>query len=213
MKKLLSLILIASVLLISPNLALAAVPQQTSPLVISVPTSSILPSGNVGTIYGVGLSALGGGSRPVTWSIISGKLPVGLSIIKNWGNSSTMINGTPTRAETATFTVQATDKSGNKTSRVFTLTVNPPLPLTVTNPSSTFINGSVGVAYATNLFASGGVQPYTWAITAGQLPPGLRLSGNQISGTPTTAGTYSFTARVTDATGVQASQNFSITIQ
>ena len=53
---------------------------------------------------------------------------------------------------------------------------------------------------------------YTWSIAAGQLPPGLSLSRNVISGTPTTRGTFTFTARVRDNGGHQASQQFSITV-
>lgn len=213
MKKFLSLVLLITLFAMSSTMVMAAPLQQTSPLVIAVPTSSILPSGNVGTNYNVGLTALGGSKRPVTWRIVSGKLPAGLSIIKNWGNSSTQIYGTPTTVQTTTFTVQAKDQSGNTANRTFTLTINPPRALTITNPNSAFIDGSVGAAYIANLFASGGVQPYSWAIVAGQLPPGLKLTGNQISGTPTTKGTFAFTARVTDSTGAQASMSFSITIQ
>jgi Putative Ig domain len=65
-----------------------------------------------------------------------------------------------------------------------------------------------------NLFASGGVQPYTWSVVAGALPPGLELPrrGNTISGTPTTAGTFTFTVRVTDDAGAFSEKEFSITI-
>jgi hypothetical protein len=57
-------------------------------------------------------------------------------------------------------------------------------------------SGTVGEFYCCgNLFASGGVQPYTWSVVAGTLPPGLTLpkGENTISGTPTTAGTFTFT--------------------
>jgi uncharacterized protein (TIGR03437 family) len=61
------------------------------------------------------------------------------------------------------------------------------------------------------LTATGGTPPYIWSI-AGPLPPGLTLSVATISGTPTTAGTFSFTATVADNVGARASQPFSITI-
>jgi Putative Ig domain len=76
-------------------------------------------------------------------------------------------------------------------------------------------DGTVGTAYRANFFADGGVQPYTWSIVSGQLPPGLTLSKSPpivLSGTPTTAGTFTFTVAVTDKAGTQATLPSSITI-
>ena len=89
----------------------------------------------------------------------------------------------------------------------------PPAQLTVT--SSTLTQGAVNSAYQTFLSASGGTTPYTWAITAGSLPPGLSLQGtsSQITGTPTTAGTYTFTAQVTDAKNLTATATQTIVIE
>ena len=77
-----------------------------------------------------------------------------------------------------------------------------------------------GGAYAQNFFLSGGAGPYSWAVASGQLPPGLTLQttagprdvGNQLAGTPATAGTYTFTMRLTDYPGQQATQQFTLTI-
>ena len=65
-------------------------------------------------------------------------------------------------------------------------------------------SGTVGEFYCCrNLFATGGVQPYTWSVVAGTVPPGLELPRreNSITGTPTAAGTFSFAVRVTDDVG------------
>src|SRR4051794_9683014 len=62
-------------------------------------------------------------------------------------------------------------------------------------------NGRLGSPYSTELAATS--QPpgaVTWAVTVGALPPGLTLAADgTITGTPTTVGTFSFTATVTDA--------------
>ena len=59
-------------------------------------------------------------------------------------------------------------------------------------------------------------------MVAGHLPTGMVLQNgsagprdadNEMAGTPTTAGTYTWTMRVTDFYGHQASQQFTITIQ
>jgi hypothetical protein len=123
--------------------------------------------------------------------------------------------GTPTKVQTSAFTVQVQDSAGETATQPLSITIDPPLPLVITSPSPP--KASVGTAYFTNLFANGGCQPYTWSITAGQLPPGLALTTakngtTQISGTPTATGTYTFTETVTDSTHVQASQQFSITV-
>lgn len=57
-----------------------------------------------------------------------------------------------------------------------------------------------GKAYSVPLRVSGGVAPYQYSITSGQLPAGLTLnpSTGTISGVPSTQGSYSFTVRVTD---------------
>jgi hypothetical protein len=62
-------------------------------------------------------------------------------------------------------------------------------------------SGTINASYSASLAAIGGKPPYKWSISAGSLPPGLNLStsSGSISGTPTTAGTFSFTTKVTDS--------------
>jgi hypothetical protein len=81
--------------------------------------------------------------------------------------------------------------------------------VTVTNPGSR--TGTVGTATSLQLTASGGTAPYTWSATG--LPAGLSISSSGlISGTPTTAGSYSVTATARDATGATGSATFAWTI-
>ena len=95
-----------------------------------------------------------------------------------------------------------------------------PPPLKI-NGSSALPSATVGTEYANVFSISGGSIPYTWSVLAGQLPPGLTLksditlsqTGDDLSGTPTAAGTFTFTIQVTDGQGNQASQQFSLTIQ
>jgi len=76
----------------------------------------------------------------------------------------------------------------------------PPPPIGLACLTST---GQVGVAYSSSLVATGGVAPYTYSIVSGGLAAGLTLnpSTGAISGTPTTAGTDTFTAQVVDSRG------------
>lgn len=69
-----------------------------------------------------------------------------------------------------------------------------PMVVTASLPGATH-----GVAYSTKLSASGGVGTITY--TATPLPTGITLSGNTLSGTPTTAGTTNVVVTATDANG------------
>lgn len=76
---------------------------------------------------------------------------------------------------------------------------NPPVTLTIA--STTPLNaGVINTAYTASLTATGGTAPYTWNVATGTLPKGLSLSTSGIlSGTPTVAGSNSFTLKVADA--------------
>jgi hypothetical protein len=182
-------------------------------------TTTSLPNGNVCASYTAYITAnKGGGSSLDTWTIVSGALPAGLTMATSYGIESTIVYGTPTTVQTTAFTVQVRDSAGETATQPFSITIDKPLPLVINAPS-TLPSGTVGTAYSFNLFTNGGCFPLVWSITAGHLPPGLALTQNAsgqdnniISGTPTTAGTFTFTATVTDSTGVQASQQFSITV-
>ena len=56
-------------------------------------------------------------------------------------------------------------------------------------------------------------RPFTWTVQSGRLPPGLELSSaGAITGTPTEAGTFLFTMKLVDSTGLTATQAKAITI-
>jgi hypothetical protein len=72
--------------------------------------------------------------------------------------------------------------------------------------------GTAGTPYTTTLHATGGISPWTWALTTGTLPAGLTLSpGGTITGTPTTPGTRTFTAQATDHDGNTATKALTLT--
>ncbi len=158
-----------------------------------------------------------------TLSVAAGALPAGLSLPATFTGSSTAVSGTATQQGSSSFTVKGTDTQTQPLYQPYQITVDPDQPLTVVLPASgsTLFPGTVGQALALNFFLSGGAAPYTWALVSGQLPAGMDLqtfsdprdADNEMAGTPTTAGTYTWTMRVTDFYGHQASQQFTITIQ
>jgi Putative Ig domain len=62
----------------------------------------------------------------------------------------------------------------------------------------------VSVPFDATISATGGFGTYTWAVTAGTVPPGLKLVEGALTGTPTRAGSYAFIASVTDVEGRKA---------
>lgn len=95
------------------------------------------------------------------------------------------------------------------------ITVLPPL-LQITSACPP--GGTVGTAYSATLTASGGTAPYTWSVVGGTLPPGIGPIGGStgaLTGTPTTAGTYSgitFNVADTGTPGQNAQQTCQIII-
>ncbi len=168
-------------------------------------TTTSLPNGTIGTAYTTTVQATGTGTA--SWTISAGKLPTGLTL----GKSTGVISGTPTAAGTANVTIKLVRG---------TLTTTQPLTLTVaassgavTITTTSLPNGQVGVAYAATLTGTG-PGPYTWSLASGTLPAGLSLAPatGAISGTPTTAGTVSFTVKLVGAAGASATKALSITV-
>ena len=171
-------------------------------------TTSSLPTASVGAAYSAVVSAIGG-VQPYTFSITSGSLPGGLTLNKSTG----VISGTPTQAGTSNFTVQVQDSDPVAAATTSAnLGMKVVVPLVITNTG--FPDGRVGTAYSQMLTVSGGTPPYVWSLSGtSALPKGLSLSPQGvISGTPTTAGTTSFTVSVSDSASQFVSATFSIAI-
>ena len=165
-----------------------------------------LPGGTVGSAYSQTLAA-SGGTGGYSFALSAGTLPAGLSL-----TSAGVLSGTPTTATTYSFTIKATDSAGSGGSRAYNVTISPSNTLTL-SPAS-LGGGTVGSVYNQTITATGGTVPYTFAVTAGSVPAGLTLSsGGVLSGTPTTATTFSFTVKATDSTGSHiGSKAYSVTI-
>jgi hypothetical protein len=80
-------------------------------------------------------------------------------------------------------------------------------------------NGSLSMAYAAVINASNGCTPYSWTITSGDLPPGISMKPSttttslDLYGTPTTAGTYSFTVSAKGCGGQVSSVSYKVVVR
>ena len=161
-------------------------------------TFSAPPAADVGGAYSDTLTAAGG-TTPYTWSVNAGTLPPGLSL-----SSAGVLAGTPTTAGSYPFTVNVVDANNGIATASITLVVSSGVALSFPAPPNT----DVGVGYSDTLTATGGTGPNTWSVSAGSLPAGITLNASTgvLAGTATTAGTSSFTVKVTDAVGQSATK-------
>lgn len=172
----------------------------------------VLPTATAGQPYEAFILT---SNNPVdTFTITSGSLPPGLSMPATYGAAGTIVGGTPTAPGTYTFSVHVTPFGAGAPSAngTYSITVAPPPPLTITFPATCCNSGTVGSAYLQNFFSSGGTAPFAWTMATGRLPSGVTLTGNHLSGTPTTAGTSTFTIKITDSAGGQATEAGTVTI-
>ncbi len=99
-----------------------------------------LPNGKAGIVYNQTVFAKGG-VKPYSWQIVKGKLPEGVALNPVSGE----IYGSPSRAETATFSVQVTDNVGKKAIQELTLAISTSsmatLTLSTDNAEEVYFNG------------------------------------------------------------------------
>jgi large repetitive protein len=169
------------------------------------------PDGVVGEPYPVVTPTTQGGVAPITWSILNGSLPPGLSL-----NSSTgVVFGTPTTAGSFGFTLRATSATGETADRttgiqVWNIQILPatvPTAVAGSNYSVQFTATGGGAAYG--LYPGGGVD--------GPPPiPGLSwdegIESLVLAGVPTTPGTYNFTVTYYDDFNVEKTQNYTLEV-
>ena len=128
------------------------------------------------------------------------------------------INGTPTAAGAATFTVIVTDSAGITLTEHYKLVVAQPLSITASLPG-----GNVGTVYDQILSVTGGTMPYknfvydlfnagTTGLVDTEITANAATGTFTIDGTPTGAGTATFTINVTDAVGATLAKSFSIAV-
>lgn len=172
------------------------------PLILS---TTSLSAEEQGVAYVYALQAEDG-LPPYTWSRIKGKLPKGLTL-----DAAGTLSGIPTKAKTATFTVQVADAAGASVTQNLSLQIVKRVDLKTKKLS----RGTVGTPYAATLKTKGGIPPLTFNLIGGAIPPGLTFDPGtgQISGTPTLAGTFDFQMMVTSSGGSSDQGNIRITIK
>ena len=171
-------------------------------------TTTSVPNGTLGVLYDNQIQTAGG-MGTVTFAIAQSTgtgqsvLPPGLAL-----TSAGELKGTPQATGSYSFAVSATDSAGNMDSETYTISIAPALGLPTSSPLPA---GIVGTLYSFAFTPQGGTPPYSFAITDTP-PPGLTLTASGLlTGTPTIAGTYAFTVKLTDQLQATATKVFAVT--
>ena len=181
-----------------------------TPLVIPLKiTTTSLPEVIAGAAYTETL-AVTGGTSPYHWTLTSGTLPQGLSLV-NTG----VLSGSTAQTGAFNLTFQVTDSSWptqQTASQQFVLQVSSLIEITTTLlPEIT-----AGAAYDAPVDGVGGTSPYHWSISTGTLPSGISLGSSTgvFTGTTSKTGQFNFTVKLTDSSSPaqSVSQALSVTV-
>ena len=137
-----------------------------------------------------------GGIEPYTYSVVDGQLPDGT----NLNTSTGAVSGTPSTPGAFSYTIQVTGALGTTDTASTSGTIATQLVITPTASP----DNQVGIAYLQTNVANDGTAPYTFSVASGgSIPAGttLNTATGTVSGSPTTAGAYSYTINVTDSDG------------
>jgi outer membrane autotransporter protein len=136
-----------------------------------------------------------GGTSSYTYSLSAGALPAGVTLdsISGW------VSGVPTVAGSFSYEITVTDSGSATASQTMSGTFAPPdLFSLVAGPVVSF--GSVGDFLSQSNYISGGIQPYTYSVAAGNLPAGTTLDAlGWVQGTLTKSGPFSYSISATDS--------------
>jgi hypothetical protein len=187
-----------------------SLPAATASLSVAYPAPTVTAvSPNTGlTLGGTLVTITGTNFTGTTMVDFGGVAPTSFTV-----NSATSITATsPAIAVTGAVNVSVTNPSASSaTSAADQFTYTAPT-ITVAPATSTLPGGTYGTAYAQTISASGGTAAYTYSVSAGSLPTGLTLTAGTLAGTPTAAGSYSFTITAKDRNSYTGSQTYTLVI-
>jgi hypothetical protein len=152
-----------------------------------------LPNGTRGAAYSQTQRVLGG-AGPYTAQIVGGTLPAGLAL------NGLTVSGTPQENGNFNVTYLFTDSvdSTLRYTEGFWI-YSPTSPEIDINTGSNLGNVTVGQGWSNNLNGCC-ASSLAWSAAGGNWPPGITISSSgQLSGTPTTVGTYTFVVKAADA--------------
>jgi hypothetical protein len=170
----------------------------------------------VGTTYSQ-TNVASGGLPPYVYALASGALPAGTTLNTSTGT----VSGLLTTAENFSYVIKVTDKEGITLTAPSTGTIVGSVSLLATASALTEVNQPY--SQLNTITPTLGVPPYTYTLDSGDFPAGVTTTTPTlntttgsitltVSGTPTTAGVFSYVIKVTDSLGKMATAASSGTI-
>ncbi|EKK5269562.1 autotransporter domain-containing protein [Cronobacter dublinensis] len=157
-------------------------------------------------------------ANPVTLAL-SGGAATSVSLVTPPSHGVVVVSGlsvtyTPLTGYTGSdsFVYHASNSAGDSADATVSLTILAPTTVTITPASGALPPATTGSAWSQTLSATGGSAPYTW--TAHGLPAGITLNAatGALSGTPTTAGSFTFSVTVKEAGNVSATASYTLVV-
>ncbi|MDK1252891.1 autotransporter domain-containing protein [Cronobacter dublinensis] len=157
-------------------------------------------------------------ANPVTLAL-SGGAATSVSLVTPPSHGVVVVSGlsvtyTPLTGYTGSdsFVYHASNSAGDSADATVSLTILAPTAVTIAPASGALPAATTGSAWSQTLSATGGSAPYTW--TAHGLPAGISLNAatGALSGTPTTAGSFTFSVTVKEAGNVSATASYTLVV-
>ncbi|WP_336296280.1 autotransporter domain-containing protein [Cronobacter dublinensis] len=157
-------------------------------------------------------------ANPVTLAL-SGGAATSVSLVTPPSHGVVVVSGlsvtyTPLTGYTGSdsFVYHASNSAGDSADATVSLTIVAPTTVTIAPASGALPAATAGSAWSQTLSATGGSAPYTW--TAHGLPAGISLNPatGALSGTPTTAGSFTFSVTVKEAGNVSATASYTLVV-
>ncbi len=157
-------------------------------------------------------------ANPVTLAL-SGGAATSVSLVTPPSHGFVVVSGlsvtyTPLTGYTGSdsFVYHASNSAGDSADATVSLTILAPTTVTIAPASGALPAATTGSAWSQTLSATGGSAPYTW--TAHGLPAGITLNAatGALSGTPTTAGSFTFSVTAKEAGNVSATASYTLVV-
>ena len=173
------------------------------PLPIAPLLNASINDGTVGSAYYQVINATPGNTNDTLTLNVTG-LPAGLTL------SGNIIIGTPSVVGAFPLTITVTDQTNGVSTTVTSQIQIADAVILFPNPLS-LNQGTVDVPYNQKLTVTGGYGITTYDITP-NLPTGLLLTNDTISGTPTVSGSSNLTIKATDSLGFSQTASTTLNI-